>query len=356
MTRKRLFGFMTSLALAIAGTAVLAAYVNSAEDRALAGEEIVEVLVIDKLIKAGATAEEVAAASRIERVPTKVRADTAVATVDGLSGQVSAVDLLPGEQILTNRFVTAAAFEEAESTLTAIPPGYHEITIALEAQRAVGGELRPGDSVGVISSFDAMPTNGSAAVRWVDANRLREALELGVDLNTIAAWFGTEAADEATEGPEEEDGTGFTDQVIVDDQEAFLQAAELVISLNGDLPFDARQTPAVTHLLVHKVLVTRVQHEEVPEVDEDEERNTDLAPSGRLLVTLAVPVEDIESVVFSAEFGRIWLSAEPDEAPESGTRVVNRENVYEQDADDSFTPAEDESVSFSAQTREAVGE
>ncbi len=354
MTRKRITGILAAFAMAVVGTGVLAAYVRSAEDRALAGEEVVEVLVINKFIEAGATPEEVQAATTLERVPAKVRAESAIVGFDQLAGLVSAVDLLPGEQVVGNRFVAAAVFEEEESTLTAIPPGYHEITIAIEPERAVGGELRPGDSVAVISSFDPIPTNGSAGVRWVAADNLREALDLGIDLETIAAWFGDTSKDE-TESDGETEGepsTGLS-QVIVDDQEAFLQAAELVIALDGDLPFEARQTPAVTHLLLHKVLVTRVQLEEAPQQieGEDETPASDLAPSARIFVTLAVPTEDIESVVFSAEFGRIWLSAEPADASETGTQVRNRENIFLDRADDELTPGGDPAF-----TRKTVGE
>lgn len=346
MGSKRLLGIFAAIALALVGTGLIAAYVNSAEDRALAGEEVVEVLVIDKLVKAGATPEEVEAATRIERVPSKVRADAALVNFDSLAGQVTAIDLVPGEQVVASRFIDEVVFAAEESKLTVIPPGYHEVTIALEPHRAVGGELRPGDSVGVIASFDPMPTNGAAGVRWVDTQKLREALDLGIDLATIGAWFGTESENpegETDNNAEEEDpATGFNQNVVVDDIEAFVQAAELVISLDGSLPFEARQTPAVTHLLVHKVLVTRVQLEEPPQSFDsgDDEDASDLAPTGRLLVTLALPTEDIESVVFSAEFGRIWLSNEPQDAPEAGTAIVNRENIYLDTEDDDLVDRE----------------
>lgn len=351
MGSKRLLGILAAVALAIVGTGVIAAYVRTAEDRALAGEEVVEVLIVDKFVKAGATPEEVEAATRTERVPSKVRAEAALVNFDSLAGQVTAIDLVPGEQVVSSRFVAEAVFDEEESTLTAIPPGYHEVTIALEPQRAVGGELRPGDSVGVIASFDPIPTNGSAALRWVDSQKLREALDLGIDLQTIAGWFNVDAeepGDSDASGNEEDSGAGITENIVVDDVEAYIQAAELVVALEDSLPFDARQTPLATHLLVHKVLVTRVQHEELPPTAEDLEdgdKTTDLAPSGRLLVTLALPTEDIESVVFSAEFGRIWLSAEPQDAPEAGTEIVNRENIFLEPGDDETSESGDPAFS-----------
>ena len=52
------------------------------------------------------------------------------------------------------------------------------------------------------------------------------------------------------------------------------------------------------------------------------------APTGKLLVTLALDAPSVERVVFAAEHGTVWLSAEPSDAPEDGTKIVERGNVY----------------------------
>jgi len=51
------------------------------------------------------------------------------------------------------------------------------------------------------------------------------------------------------------------------------------------------------------------------------------APSGQLLVTLALDAPSVERVVFAAERGSIWLSLEPDNAGSTGDKVVTRSNV-----------------------------
>ncbi|NKX56722.1 Flp pilus assembly protein CpaB [Arthrobacter mobilis] len=86
-----------------------------------------------------------------------------------------------------------------------------------------------------------------------------------------------------------------------------------------------------THLLFHKVLVTSVQG--APSTQAEGEEPADAAsappvPEGALLVTLARRAADAEKIVFTAEFGSIWLSKEPEEADERGTRVVTKDGVY----------------------------
>ena len=47
-----------------------------------------------------------------------------------------------------------------------------------------------------------------------------------------------------------------------------------------------------------------------------------------MLVTLALSSPQVEQLVFGAEFGHIWLTAENADADESGTRIVTLGEVY----------------------------
>ena len=69
-------------------------------------------------------------------MPAKVVANGALASVAPLAGEVTAVDLLPGEQLVPSRFVSSAA----AAKLTA-PPGAQQVTVALDAVRALGGAM-----------------------------------------------------------------------------------------------------------------------------------------------------------------------------------------------------------------------
>ena len=160
-----------------------------------------------------------------------------------ISGLVTTVDLVPGEQLLWSRFIDPA--EEGTADIE-VPEGMQEVSILLEPQRMVGGDITPGDTVGVFVSLGA-----------------------GV-----------------------------------------------------------YQIPVpVTHLTLHKVLVTSVQG--LPTAVEGEAApDASGVPEGSLIVTLARPAPDAEKLVFGQEFGTIWLSKEPAGATEDGTRELTPEGIY----------------------------
>jgi pilus assembly protein CpaB len=145
--RQKLIGIMASVLLAAVGTGLLVAYVRSAENRALKGEKTVEVLVVSATIPKGTKAEDITPNLRMEQVPVKVATTGALTSTSPLAGKVAAVDLLPGEQLVSTRFTSPA---EAQG----IGAGLLQVTIALDPVRALGGQLRKGDSVAVTVSFD----------------------------------------------------------------------------------------------------------------------------------------------------------------------------------------------------------
>lgn len=235
---RRLIGLVAALALAAIGTTVLVGYVRSAEARALEGERLVDVLVVTETVESGTKSEELADKVRTEQVPSKVRAAGAVSDLGDLKGRVAAVDLLAGEQIVSERFVAPDVQRRG-----AVPEGMLEVTVQLDPARAVGGRVVPGSTVGVVVSFDDLGTGGP-----------------------------------------------------------------------------------VTHLMLHKVLVTAVQADQPPPSDDEDDAS--IAPKGSLLITLAVDAASAEKVVFAAEHGRLWLTLEPENANEAGTRVQQKGSVF----------------------------
>ncbi|WP_336033666.1 Flp pilus assembly protein CpaB [Geodermatophilus sp. FMUSA9-8] len=145
--RRRLLAGFTALAIAMLGAVILIKEVESYKEEARADEELVSVLVVDDFVPAGADAITVSGAVRTEEVPTRLVAPDAMTDISGASGKVTTTDLLPGEQLLTDRFVDPAALAP-EGTVLA-PAGAVEVTVALDAQRAAGGALQAGDKVGV---------------------------------------------------------------------------------------------------------------------------------------------------------------------------------------------------------------
>ncbi|MFA9428636.1 Flp pilus assembly protein CpaB [Egicoccus sp. AB-alg2] len=266
---RKVLGVVGAVLLALIGTGLLVAYVRGAEDRALAGEEVVEVLVVREDVPRGTEAEALGDYVAVERVPKKVRAIGGIDDLDALNGQVAAVDLVAGEQLVRPRFVTPAQLEE-ESQIE-VPEGLQEVTLSLEPHRAMGGKVKPGDTVGIFASFDL--------------NDKRE-----------------------------------DEQIAEAENEDYRQ-----------------RLSETSKMILHKLLVTSVQWEQVPQTPDNtgDEASSgasggriELAPTGNLLVTFAVSVEQAERMIFTAEHGTVWLSAEPETADEDGSVLRTPGNIY----------------------------
>ncbi|HUH07008.1 MAG TPA: RcpC/CpaB family pilus assembly protein [Egibacteraceae bacterium] len=153
---RRVIGAITAVLLAGLGTLVLIVWVRAAEQRALAGEQVVEVFVVTQEIAKGTTSQELQDRVELTQVPAKVRAAGSVDRLSTLDGKVAAVELLPGEQLLSSRFTTPEAL--AVQAQVDIPEGLLQVTVSLAPERALGGQLRPGDTVGVLGSFEPFDT------------------------------------------------------------------------------------------------------------------------------------------------------------------------------------------------------
>jgi pilus assembly protein CpaB len=250
---RRIAGIVGAVALALVGTLVLASYVQSAREEALEGERLVAVWVVRDAIAAGTPAADIMGAIERIEVPDRVRAEGAVDDLDELDGLVTATELVAGEQLLTGRFATPTEARRGD-----VPDDLLQVTVELSPDRALGGLVQAGDSVGVLLSFPPFDTEGGG------------------------------------------------------------------------------RTANATHLTLHKVAVTAVQFGDGaatgsplgggdPAIDP---ASATAAPGANLFVTLAVDAPQAEQVVFAAEFGGVWLAAEPGDAPEGGTRVVERGNVH----------------------------
>lgn len=251
---RKVIGIIMAVLLAAVGTFGIVRYVQAADERALAGQESVDVLVVQEAVAKGTPAEALRDRVATEKVPAKVRADDAITDLSKLEGKVALVDLVPGEQVVAARFGTQEVL--ALQSGVEVPDGLHQVTIKLAPERAVGGQLRAGDLVAVTATFDPFLANGA----------------------------------------------------------------------------DGNDTPNSSHILLHKVLVTNVVSDSAPAQAEDEEEGTQTRssrPEGQAYyVTLALDAPSVERVVFAAEEGRVWLSMEPEDAPEDGTRIQTRNDIY----------------------------
>ena len=137
-------------------TLALVRYVKGAEDRAVAGEELVDVLVARSDIKAGTSATDLANHVEIVAVPAKVQPQDAITSFKQIEGLVASVDLMKNEQLLASRFINPASFQGARSASVLLPKDANEVTFKLAPERALGGQLRPGDTVTLVVSFEPL--------------------------------------------------------------------------------------------------------------------------------------------------------------------------------------------------------
>jgi pilus assembly protein CpaB len=266
---RKWIGVLISLVLAAVGTWVLVQYVNGADDRALEGTETVEVLVVADTIPEGSSIQDVSARVERQRVPVSAQAVGSVDTLNGFEGQVTAVDLVPGEQVIAARFITPVELSQSQEYV--IPDDLLAVTLSLSPDRAVGGELTPGDLVAVIASFEPFDINGVIPL----------------------------------EGEEEVEPT-------------ILEGADL-------------KTPNSSGIILHKAIVTNVQVEKLPTETSEasaEELGVELAPTGNLLITIAAEAPYVEKIVFTAEWGSVWLAHEGELAAEEFDQVQTRNLVY----------------------------
>lgn len=262
---RRIVGSIVAVLLAATGTFVLISYVRAADDRAIAGERVVPVYVVRTAVSTGTPAEQLGELVELERVPAKVKAADAVGDLADLEGKVAAVDLVPGEQLVAARFQTPEAL--AQTSEVEVPEGLQEVTVRLQPERALGGDLAPGDTVGIVSSFAPFDLDGAAS-----------------------------------------DGGGQ----------------------------EQKKTPNTSKMVFHKVLVTRVQAapaaepvQPAPAEDNNAETpNISAPPTGEVFVTLAVRTNAVEKIVFTAEYGSLWLTDEPDTADERPSAIETRGTIY----------------------------
>jgi pilus assembly protein CpaB len=214
------------------------------------------------------------------------------------------------------------------------------LTYVNAADRRAMADLEP---VAVLVAIQAVPegASGDGLAASVEVRRLpRMAVAPGV-ADELADLYGLVATTALQPGEQVLLGR-FADPAVLAAAEGFvvpegLQQVALQLeperALNGNLAAGA--TVAVflssteedtTQLALHQVLVTAVQGGTVLVVDGDTAASA--PPTEGVTVTLALDVESAARVVFAAEYGSIWLSAEPAEAPTASTPVMTKENLH----------------------------
>lgn len=154
----RIIGAIVAILLAAAGAGALFFYVQGADQRAAEGAEFQQVYVVTTTVPEGTPGESIADFIEIGDLPAIAIQPDIVTDLSDLEGLVANAALLPGEQLITARFSDPQ--DLAASGEVVVPEGMQEITIALSAERVVGGAVSPGSTVGIVYTTN---TNSFAA-------------------------------------------------------------------------------------------------------------------------------------------------------------------------------------------------
>ncbi|MFC9350786.1 Flp pilus assembly protein CpaB [Arthrobacter sp. NPDC057013] len=150
--KSRLLAGAAAVVLALVGAMLVISYAQGADQRAVQNLQPVDVLVVKAAIRAGTPVESMGASLATEQLPASAVTGSSLKSLDASKGKVAAVDLVPGEQLVSERLVAPEDVKVVGSVT--IPAGLQEVSFQLEPDRVVGGRLAPGDHVGVFVNLD----------------------------------------------------------------------------------------------------------------------------------------------------------------------------------------------------------
>jgi len=125
--------------------------VGNAEQRSRHNTEIIEVVRVTSAVPRGTPAAEVAnGGTEVAGVPRQAAPTGALRSLDDLGGLVAAFDIPEGTVVASGMFVAPAELAGGMADRLATP-GRTALAVSVDATRAVGGWLRPGDRVNVLA-------------------------------------------------------------------------------------------------------------------------------------------------------------------------------------------------------------
>lgn len=277
---KRVIAAVAALLLAAVGVMLVINYANGADQRALRGQETVDVLVATERIVQGTVASELGQAVEVRQIPRAYVMQGSVQAAGDLDDRVASREIAPDQQITSEMFVSTSELRsQGGFVLPEEAKRLHQLTIDIPNPRALGGSIAAGDLVGVFSTFEVKPPTG-----W----------SIGRDGSLV--WDRDLAA--ANAGGDGAAGDAGQDSGAGSDE-----------SIN------------YTDLVLDKVLVARVEGGHV-EAGTQEDKAKDAGAANTIHVTLAVEPQDAARVIFAMEQGSLWLTLAPADAEDADVRAV----------------------------------
>lgn len=158
--KRRIVAVTVAVLLAVLGTVAVYGYVHKADERAVAGQQPVEVYVAKADVPAGTTLKDAVDQDLIERqlvaakgVPSSPLSEVTPTT----ESLVATTEIAPGELVLSDRFGTQAV----ASTGLAIPSGKMAVSVKLEDPARVGDFLTVGSEIAIFDTFNVQTADRS---------------------------------------------------------------------------------------------------------------------------------------------------------------------------------------------------
>jgi pilus assembly protein CpaB len=148
---RRTFLLIASIVVAAIGTGLVAIYVNNADNRARAGEQLVNVYVTKEIIAANSPAYVVQQKVQQEPLPRRLVPKTAVTDLRTIAGKVTTAQIFPRTPIVTEMFG-----QQSQASANVVPLGNEmgALSVQMTDSARLAGLLQPGSQVEVFSTSD----------------------------------------------------------------------------------------------------------------------------------------------------------------------------------------------------------
>jgi pilus assembly protein CpaB len=137
---------VAALVAASLGTTMVFLYVNGVNDRAIAKQNPVSVLIAKKLIEPGTSVQDANDAAAFERktISSDALVDGAVSATAGLAGKVALTTIYPGEQIIAQKFGNPG-----DTSTLSVPAGKLAISLVMNDPAQAAGFVTAGNFVAI---------------------------------------------------------------------------------------------------------------------------------------------------------------------------------------------------------------
>ena len=189
---RRTLLLLVALVVAAAGTTMVFLYVNGVNDRALADQKPVQVLVATAPIATGTTASEAQSAGALEKrtISRASVAQGALSDITPIADMVALGPIFAGEQILAEKFG-----QPGDTSALPIPEGKLAVSVQLADPARVAGFVAPGSNVAVFLTIGSGRGGNSEITRVL----LPKVQVIATGASTIVSTTTTEGGAVQTE-------------------------------------------------------------------------------------------------------------------------------------------------------------